>query len=230
MSMIDTNLTGNGEPAKGIQGRVLSVAERDAKALTPDVLKKQEDEFRKASHAGSTVPGWLGAQLGEAKKSVPELNDAAGRHVARVIADDYEHLRNVVQAKKDGKYLAFKAEDGSIEQGIVSGQEGAYKREGQWVRKDSENKVQQIANFKDGVPHGTYRNYRENGTMSESGYFQEGVRQGKLLTYNEQGKPIKEAEFKDGQQTAEREIDPVKSKENREAMQAMRRIGIGRPS
>jgi len=228
MSMIESALNGKGEPAKGILGRVLDVKERDAAALTPELLTEQGNIFREVAKAGSVMPKWVGAQLGETKKQVPELADAGGRHIARVIADDYQHLANVVQAKKEGRYLEFKSPEGMKQQGIVSGAEGALKREGQWVQKDPTDKVRQIANFKDGLPHGTYRNYRENGTLQESGYFQEGIRQGKLLSYNDEGKPTKEIEYKDGQQFEERVIDPQKSKEAREAMQAMRRIGIGR--
>ena len=230
MNMLDKKLDGTGEPAKGYQGRVLQVQDRDLKPLTRQILETQEKEFREASASGSTHSLRVKAHIGEAKKAVPELADASGRTVTRAIADDFQNLNKVTQAIKEDRYRAYKHEDGSTEQGIVVMKDGAPERDGQWVQTGPKGQIRQIANFKEGVSHGTYRNYRDDGTLAESGYHQDGVRQGTRLTYNEQGKPIREERFENGQQTGAREIDPVKAMEEREAAKALRRISIGRPS
>ena len=231
-TMVGRQLSSDAKAAEGIQGRILVVDEKNAKALDVEGLQKKEAEFRAAAKAGSDIPRWMGARLGEAKKEIPDLKDAGGRQIARAYADDYHHFSEVVKARREGRYLEFRNEDGSRERGIVSGSAGEQAREGLWVMKDGDGRVRQIATFQNGKPNGSIRNYREDGSMESSAYFKDGVQQGTAYQYNAESKPIHKEVWENGQRKSEESVDPTKvaeEKNNRAAQfRAMNSMRVGR--
>lgn len=231
--MLHRDLDGEGKPALGIQGRIVSFDEKSAKALSADAIGKKASEYREASRADSQIPRWMGATLGEAKKNIPDLNQAGGRTIARAYANDLEHVGKVLDARKEGLYREFEAADGTRERGIVSREEpGKPKREGMWLSYDEENRVRQIATFKQGKPHGQVMNFAEAGHLESRAMYENGQLNGMAYTYNSKGQITHKAEHESGKQKWAKDVDPVQDeveKASRQAQfRAMNSMKIGR--
>lgn len=229
----NTELKGEGQPAKGYVGRVLSVDDRALKAMPEkqinDLQKKWEDAGSNARH----IPSWMGGQIGAVKKSIPEFNDAGGTQIAKAIAYDYNTLGKVAKASKEGTFLEYEGANNTRERGIVANKDDKLVRDGQWVALDKEDRIRQIATFKEGVPHGAVINYRENGVKESSAYYKEGVQTGMAYQYNEQGKVIHRTKYDDkGNIESQEAVDPVvaaaQKQERQSAIRAVNSIKIGR--
>lgn len=219
--------------ADGIRGRIVSFQEKDAKALSPDALRAKAAEFQDAAKHPNDIPKWMGGMIGEARKSIPDLNRAQGGTILRAYATDFEHAASAVEARKSENYVQFTHPDGTRERGIVSDNGPSFHRQGLWMAEDKDGRVRQFASFKDGKADGTVLNLREDGTLESQVYMKEGKPYGKASRYNEKGERIHEVTFnQDGEIASAKEIDPAAAKaekqERREQAAVMSSLRIGR--
>jgi hypothetical protein len=222
--MLETQLTGPSKNASGIQGRMFSIDEGNAQKLRTDVLLEKGNEFRDAAKAGSEIPKHMYALIGDAKKSFSDLKESAGRTIAKAYADDYDHFAKVVQARTDGRYLEYTQANGTRERGIVAEVNGEKAREGMWIARDDQGRLRQLGSFREGKPHGSFRDFREDGSMESSKYFENGAQKGTAYKYDEKSRVIHKETWENGQKMKEEAVDPEKAAASR-AINAMR---IGR--
>jgi antitoxin component YwqK of YwqJK toxin-antitoxin module len=214
MSIKDITLTGReSKAAEGLAGRIYALDEKNAQAIKSESMKQQSNKWNEISKAGSTFPQWAGSEVAKLKEKIPEFNGLAPRAVAKSVSNEYGHFEKVVEAKAKGMYREFATAAGGTERGIVSGTGENLVREGMWIERDAQNRVREIGSFVAGKPEGAFREYREDGSLSQSAYFKNGVQTGQAYKYNEKSEPIERVEFENGQAKEATKIDPVAVKQ-----------------
>ena len=89
MNMLETDLNGAGEPAQGFHGRVIHVDDQHFRSITEETLQCHEKVFNDGSASGIMYSEGYYNIVNQAKRNVPELSDASGRTIARVLAKTF---------------------------------------------------------------------------------------------------------------------------------------------
>jgi len=239
-NMINTELNppltgGNADMERATQfsGRIIQLDMESAHGLQQGFIEHNIKEY--TSYANGQMdkpPRWMGPRFGEAKKNIPDFSRAKGRTIAAAYAHDYNQLNAARTADQDGSFVKVTHKDGRTEQGIIDEVDGQVRREGQWISRDKEGNIRQIANFLDGKADGPAFGYDESGRLRESGLYKDGQPVKKHNSYNVEGQRVHEAEYEDGQLKGERSIDPDEQAAKREARKvqqsAVKAIGMRR--
>lgn len=192
-------------------------------------LQALAEANNKVSKLAGKIPDDHYGFLMKVKGNNPSFAWAGGPRIAKEVAADYEHVRFAKQGQAEGRLLAFPTTDGNTEYGVVSGEQGALKREGLWTTVDKAGVRRAQGYYISDVAEGMHREYHPDGKhVAASVNYKAGVPDGPAFKYNAKSEPILKTTYDNGEVKDEKVIDPVqynadKQKERAEK-QALRSI------
>jgi hypothetical protein len=201
-----------------IQCRLATIPSASLANYPDPMLNSTIDRYRETQQVERIDPKTYGHLLDVRSKN-PAHGVASGKQIAGLLAEDFEHFRNVKAAAANGDVVSIPAGNaGEREYGIVDMKDRQEpKRTGLWttVNKDGVRIAQ--GTYVDDQKHGVHREFQPDGrNVKASSYWENGVQQKNAYIYNEKSEPILKESFKDGEKIATDVIDPAQQKEQRE--------------